>query len=75
MIAFENKRVEVAHILIFESVARLGEVGKMSEEEEKAVLKGPCRGTWTIYLIFIILFGIAWLYMYFGVFLSHGPVS
>jgi hypothetical protein len=47
----------------------------MSEEEEKAVMKGPCRGTWTIYLIFIILFGIAWLYMYFGVFLSHGPVS
>jgi hypothetical protein len=46
----------------------------MSEEGEKAS-EVRVRGTWTIYLLFIILFGLAWLYMYFGVFLSPGPVS
>jgi hypothetical protein len=44
-------------------------------EEEKEMAKAPVRGTWTIYIVFIVLFGLAWLYMYFDVFLSHGPVS
>lgn len=44
-------------------------------EEEKRILESPPRGTYAIMLIFAAVFTLAWLLLYFGRFLAHGPVS
>ena len=44
-------------------------------DEEKKILETPPKGTWTLLLIFMIAAGASWLYLVFGVFASHGPVS
>jgi hypothetical protein len=43
--------------------------------EEERILRESPRGTWVIMLIFGILFTLAWLATYFGVFLPRGPVN
>jgi hypothetical protein len=44
------------------------------KEEEKHLSASP-RGTWVIMLIFGIVFTLAWLALYFGIFLPRGPVN
>jgi uncharacterized RDD family membrane protein YckC len=44
------------------------------EEQEKAIAEAP-RGTWAILVVYAITMVIAWLAMFYGFFLSHGPVN
>jgi hypothetical protein len=43
--------------------------------KEREILESSPRGTWILLLIFGILFTLAWLFIYFGVFLERGPVN
>lgn len=47
----------------------------LGPEEEKAILESPPRGTFAIIVIYAAIFIVAWLALYFGRFLAHGPVS
>lgn len=44
-------------------------------EEEQRKLEGVPKGTWALLLAFAALLAAGWLIMYFGIFLSHGPVN
>ena len=44
------------------------------EEQEKAIAEAP-KGTWAILLVYAIAMTLGWLYMFFGYFVPHGPVS
>lgn len=44
------------------------------EEEQRAIAEAP-KGTWAILLTYGLISLVAWLFMFFGVFLSHGPVN
>lgn len=46
-----------------------------SEEEKQKILNSPPKGTLAVMLVFGVVFLLAWLLMYFGRFLPHGPVS
>lgn len=50
-------------------------MNKLSPEEEKKILQSSPRGTLVLLVVFGIATLLAWLYMYFGMFLSHGPVN
>lgn len=50
-------------------------MAELSEEEKQRILASPPRGTWAILMIFAAVFMLAWLFMYFGVFLSRGPIA
>ena len=47
----------------------------LTEEEKKKIMEGPPWGTLAVMVIFGALFALAWLAMYYGRFLPHGPVS
>ncbi len=47
----------------------------LSEEEQKKILESPPKGTWFLIMIIGLIFTLAWLYMYFGLFLGRGPVA
>jgi hypothetical protein len=47
----------------------------LSEAEAKQAMESPPKGTFTIIFIIGVLFAAAWLALYFGRFLAHGPVS
>jgi hypothetical protein len=47
----------------------------LSEEQQRQILEAPPRGTWAIILVIGIAMLLAWLYFFFGLFVSHGPVS
>ncbi len=44
------------------------------EEKEAAIAEAP-KGTWAILLVYAVFMVLGWLYMFYGYFLSHGPVS
>jgi hypothetical protein len=44
-------------------------------EEEKRILEEPPRGTWAIILVIGIGMLAAWLYFFFGIYMSHGPAN
>jgi hypothetical protein len=44
------------------------------EEQEKAVAEAP-KGTWALLLVYAVFMVLGWLYMFYGFFLSHGPVN
>lgn len=48
---------------------------KLTPEEEEKILHGKPKGTFALLLIFAALFMGGWIYMYFYMFLSHGPIS
>ena len=50
-------------------------MAELSEEEQKAILESPPKGTWAVLLVIGLAMLAGWLYMFFGVFMSHGPVS
>ncbi len=50
-------------------------MSKVTPEEEQAILHGKPRGTYALLLAFAALFMGGWLYMYFYMFLTHGPVN
>ncbi|MDZ7753700.1 MAG: hypothetical protein U5S82_19155 [Gammaproteobacteria bacterium] len=50
-------------------------MSELSPEEEKAILESPPKGTFAIIVLYAFVFGAAWLALYFGRFLAHGPVN
>ena len=50
-------------------------MSERTPEEEKKILESAPRGTMTLMLILAICTMAGWLYMYFGMFLTHGPVN
>jgi hypothetical protein len=50
-------------------------MNELSEEEQRQILEAPPRGTWAIILVIGLAMLLAWLYFFFGLFVSHGPVS
>lgn len=47
----------------------------ISEEERKRILESPPFGTWVLMLTVGIGFVVAWLFLYFGVFMPRGFVD
>ncbi len=43
------------------------------EEEKRAITEAP-KGTWAVLLVYLLLMVGGWAAMFFGLFLSHGPV-
>jgi hypothetical protein len=50
-------------------------VSKLSPEEEQEILTGPPKGTFALLVVFAAVFVVAWLLLYFGRYLSIGPIS
>lgn len=50
-------------------------MSELTPEEEKRILESPPKGTFVVLLLFGLVFTAAWLLMYFGRFLAHGPVN
>ncbi|GAB6067696.1 hypothetical protein JCM13664_10140 [Methylothermus subterraneus] len=46
-----------------------------SAEEKRQILKTPPKGTWTLMLIVAAGMAVAWLFLYFGVFIPRGAVQ
>ncbi len=47
----------------------------LSEEERKRIIESPPVGTWALMLTVGIGFVVAWLFLYYGVFLPRGFVD
>jgi hypothetical protein len=50
-------------------------VNQLSEDEQRRILEAPPRGTWALILTIGIAMLLGWLYFFFGLFMSHGPVA
>ncbi|MEN8130004.1 MAG: hypothetical protein ABFS45_07370 [Pseudomonadota bacterium] len=50
-------------------------MNQLSPEEEKKILEMPPKGTWALMLLLAAALLGGWLWMYFGMFLAHGPVN
>jgi hypothetical protein len=50
-------------------------MSELSGDEQRRILEAPPRGTWAVILVIGIAMLVSWLYMFFGVFMSHGPVA
>jgi len=50
-------------------------MSSLSPEEEEKILHAPPKGTFALLLIFAALFMGGFLYMYFYMYLLHGPVN
>jgi hypothetical protein len=50
-------------------------VSDLSPEEQKQILESAPKGTLAIILGYGLIMGLAWLALYFGRFLAHGPVN
>ncbi len=46
----------------------------LSEEEKQQILNSPPKGTWALMLMVGIGMAVAWLFLYFGVFIPRGSV-
>lgn len=47
----------------------------LTDEEQRQILESPPRGTWAVILVIGIAMLLGWLYFFFGLFMSHGPVN
>lgn len=47
----------------------------LSPEEERKILGSPPVGTFALMLLVGALMFAGWAYMFFGMFLEHGPVN
>ncbi|HOP17233.1 MAG: hypothetical protein H6956_00705 [Chromatiaceae bacterium] len=50
-------------------------MSEISEEEKRRILEAPPRGTWALIFTIGLAMLVSWLYFFFGVFMSHGPVA
>ena len=50
-------------------------MNQLTPEEEKKILEGSPIGTFALMLVLAACIAAGWAYMYFGMFLKHGPVS
>lgn len=52
-----------------------GHVNNLSKKERKRIIESPPVGTWALMLIVGIGFVVAWLFLYYGVFLPRGFID
>ena len=50
-------------------------MAESTSEQEKRALEDAPKGTFALMLLLAAVFVAAWVYLYFGRFLGHGPVS
>lgn len=50
-------------------------VSKLTPEEKRGIPESPPRGTFTLLLVFAVLFMAGWLLLYFGRYMVLGPIS
>jgi hypothetical protein len=50
-------------------------MNELSEEEQRQILEAPPRGTYAVILVIGLAMLLGWLYFFFGLFMSHGPVN
>ena len=50
-------------------------MNQLSPEEEQKILDSPPVGTFALMVLVGVLIFIGWAYMFFGIFLEHGPVN
>lgn len=50
-------------------------MSRVSPEEEKKILESSPVGTFALMLVLAAAMAAGWAYMYFSMFLKHGPVS
>lgn len=50
-------------------------VSKLTPEEKQGIPESPPRGTFTLLLVFAVLFMAGWLLLYFGRYMVLGPIS
>ena len=48
---------------------------QLSDEERKKIISAPPVGTWALMIIVSTSMVIAWLFIYFGVFIPRGTVD
>ena len=47
----------------------------LSEEERERILKSSPKGTWALMIMVGVSMVLAWLFLYFGVFMPRGIVD
>jgi hypothetical protein len=47
----------------------------LSDEEKNRIMNRPPTGTLAVMVVYGAIMALAWLALYFGRFLAHGPVS
>jgi hypothetical protein len=50
-------------------------MNQLTPEEEKKILDSPPIGTFALMLLLGAVMFAGWLYMFFGMFLEHGPIN
>ena len=50
-------------------------MNQLSPEEEKKILDSPPTGTFALMLLVGALIAAGWVYMFFFMFLEHGPIN
>ena len=50
-------------------------MNQLSPEEEKRILASPPVGTFALMLLLGAVMFAGWAYMFFGMFLKHGPIN
>ncbi len=50
-------------------------MSQLTPEEEQKILNSPPKGTFALLLLFGILMFAGWAFMFFTMFLEHGPVN
>ncbi|PPK67306.1 hypothetical protein B0F88_11453 [Methylobacter tundripaludum] len=58
--------------VLFIIIKREDEMDKMSEEDRKRILESPPIGTFALMSLVIGGMVVAWLFLYYGVFLPRG---
>ena len=49
-------------------------MSQLTPEEEQKIINSPPKGTFALMLLVGVLMFAGWAYMFFGMFLEHGPV-
>lgn len=47
----------------------------LSEEERQKIIKGSPVGTWALMIVIAAGMVVAWLFLYYGVFLPRGAID
>lgn len=50
-------------------------MNQLTPEEEEKVLNSPPTGTFAVLLVFAAMMAAGWAFMFFYMFLEHGPVN
>ena len=50
-------------------------MSQLSAAEQKKIMESPPKGTFVILMLIGLAMAVGWGWLYFGRFMSHGPVS